>query len=210
MLNSVLILAPHTDDAELGCGGSIAKFVEEGKTVFVAVFSTAEDSLPVGMPSDTLKREFCNAMPILGVPPSNLIIYDFQVRRLSYHRQEVLDEMVALKSRLKPELVLLPSGNDLHQDHQVVYAEGLRAFKEISLMGYELPWNHINFSAQAFITLEKKHVNMKWEALQCYTSQLTLDRLYLKRDFIEGIAKVRGVQIKSEWAEAFEVFRFKF
>ena len=38
----ILILAPHTDDGELGCGGSISRFIEEGKNVFYAAFSTAE------------------------------------------------------------------------------------------------------------------------------------------------------------------------
>lgn len=45
MKKKVLVLAPHTDDAELGCGGSIAKFVEEGREVHVVSFSIAEDSL---------------------------------------------------------------------------------------------------------------------------------------------------------------------
>ena len=96
-VETILVLAPHTDDAELGCGATIARLVEEGKKVFVAAFSTAEESLPPGMPPDTLKREFCEAMPILGVPLSQLSIYDFTVRRLSYHRQEVLEEMVSLR-----------------------------------------------------------------------------------------------------------------
>jgi hypothetical protein len=76
-------------------------------------------------------------------------------------------------------------------------------------MGYELPWNHINFSAQAFFSLKHRHVERKWAALQCYHSQAVLERLYLTKAFIEGIARVRGVQIKTEWAEAFEVLRLK-
>ncbi|MEI6647015.1 MAG: PIG-L deacetylase family protein [bacterium] len=206
---TVLVLAPHTDDAELGCGGTIARFVEEGRKVFVAAFSTAEESLPKGMPPDTLKREFFEAMPMLGVPTEQLIVFDFPVRRLSYHRQEVLENIVMLRRTIKPELVLIPSGNDLHQDHQTVYNEGLRAFKDMSIMGYELPWNHIHFSAQVFFVLQLQHLERKWAALQCYHSQMVLDRLYLKREFIEGIARVRGVQVKAEWAEAFEVLRLK-
>ena len=45
-IQTVLILAPHTDDAELGCGGTIARFLEEGKKIYVAAFSTARASLP--------------------------------------------------------------------------------------------------------------------------------------------------------------------
>ena len=39
--NRVLVLAPHTDDGELGCGGTISRMVEEGREVYYAAFSTA-------------------------------------------------------------------------------------------------------------------------------------------------------------------------
>lgn len=51
----LLVLAPHTDDAELGCGATIARALEEGLTVHVAAFSIAEDSLPPDLPRDTLE-----------------------------------------------------------------------------------------------------------------------------------------------------------
>ncbi len=209
MTKRLLVLAPHTDDAELGCGGSIARFVEEGCQVHVAAFSTAEDSLPPGFPPETLKVEFMKAMPILGVQESNLSVYDFPVRKLSYHRQEVLEELVRLRKKLNPDLVLVPSGHDLHQDHQVVYAEGLRAFKDMSLFGYELPWNHITFSAQAFITLEERHLDKKWAALQCYKSQMDIERKYFSQEFLKGLARVRGTQVRALYAESFEVLRLR-
>jgi N-acetylglucosamine malate deacetylase 1 len=212
MMNSfrrVLVLAPHTDDAELGCGGTIAKMVEAGQDVFVAAFSTAEDSLPPGKPADTLKREFRAAMPVLGVNEDRQILFGYKVRHLSYSRQEVLEDIIRLREEVEPDLVLLPSGMDLHQDHQVVYMEGLRAFKHISVLGYELPWNHIRFDAQAFSILQRHHIDKKWQALQAYETQIELQRLYFTTEFIEGLARVRGTQVKESWAEAFEVLRLK-
>jgi LmbE family N-acetylglucosaminyl deacetylase len=206
---TVLVLAPHTDDAELGCGASIARFVEEGSDVFVAAFSSAEDSLPVGAPKDLLKQEFYKAIPLLGVQKENTAVYDYQVRRLSYFRQEVLEEMVKLKRQIQPDMVLLPSGQDVHQDHQVIHMEGLRAFKDNTILGYELPWNHVTFSTQAFIVVEEHHLDKKYLALNEYKSQMELERPYFTRDFLFGLAKVRGTQIKEKYAEAFEVIRIK-
>ena len=203
----ILVLSPHTDDAELGCGGSIAHWLEEGRELHVAAFSTAEESLPPGVPSDTLIVEFRNAMNELGILEEYRAVYRYPVRRLSYYRQEVLEEMVALRKRIQPELVIIPSMNDLHQDHQVVHMEGLRAFKDISIMAYELPWNHIHFSAQGFIILEKRHLDAKWHSLQSYKSQLSLQRTYFTYEFLEGLARLRGVQVKVAYAEAFEVMR---
>ena len=208
--NNILILAPHTDDAELGCGGSISRFIEEGRNVFVVAFSTAEESLPPDMPKDTLRTEFLSAMPELGVPHQNIMVYNYPVRKLSYHRQEVLEEIVRIRKNIKPDLVLLPSGNDLHQDHQVLHGEGLRAFKDISVIGYELPWNHIHFSAQAFVVLQERHLDAKWNSMQKYKSQIILKRPYFTREFIDSLARVRGTQVKTEWAEAFEVLRIKY
>ncbi len=208
-MNSALILAPHTDDAELGCGGTMARFLSEGIRLHVAVFSTAEDSLPEGKLPTMLRDEFVDAMGILGIRDNGFTVFDFPVRQLSYHRQRVLDELLKLRSAIRPDIVLVPSTSDLHQDHQVLCAEGLRAFKEISVWGYELPWNQVNFSANAFVTFGREHLESKWKALQAYKSQLELKRPYFTLSFIEGLARVRGVQVKSEFAEAFEVIRMR-
>ena len=205
----ILVLAPHTDDAELGCGATIARLLEEGVEVFVAVFSSADESLPPGTPAGTLKKEFLEAMSSIGVPQTNVFLYDYSVRRLSYHRQEVLESLVKLRRDLKPMAVLLPASSDLHQDHQVVHMEGLRAFKDITVWGYELPWNHVTFAANAFVALERRHLEKKWMALQAYKTQFVLGRPYFSWNFIEGLARVRGTQVKTEYAEAFEVIRIK-
>lgn len=208
-IQKVLVLAPHTDDAELGCGGSIARLLEEGLEVIVAAFSTARESLPPGSKPDALKVEFHEAMRVLGVPKDNQLVYDYTVRKLSDSRQEVLEELVRLRQRFLPELILLPSGSDLHQDHQVLHNEGLRAYKDLTVWGYELPWNHISFPAQAFVTLEARHLEAKWEALQAYESQIAKSLPYFTRDFIEGLARTRGVQVKTTYAEAYEVIRIR-
>lgn len=204
------MLAPHTDDVELGCGGTIARFLEEGEAeIFVSVFSTAGDSVPKGFPSTALRSEFYEAMRILGVKRANLTVDDYSVRKLSYSRQEILEQLVRLRKSVDPDVVFLPSGQDLHQDHQTVYNEGVRAFKEITMWGYELPWNTITFPTRGFVTLDERHIEKKWKALQAYKTQLALGRPYFSLDYIKGIATVRGLQVKSKYAEAFDVIREK-
>jgi N-acetylglucosamine malate deacetylase 1 len=208
-MNTVLVLAPHPDDAELGCGGTLARLLEEGATVYAAAFSTCQESLPPGAPPTTARDEFAEAMRRLGVPDANVLVYDYPVRRFSYQRQELLEDLVRLRRSLQPDTVFLPAASDLHQDHQVVATEGLRAFKEITVWGYELPWNHVAFSAQAFVTLAQHHLDAKWHALTAYRTQIGLGRPYFQREMVEGLARVRGVQVKAEFAEAFEVARFR-
>lgn len=203
---NILILAPHTDDGELGCGASISKYVEEGNNVYYAAFSTAKESLPEGTADNQLEKEVREATKRLEIPADNLIIYGFTVRKLNYSRQEVLEELVKLKREIAPDLVFMPSLNDLHQDHYTVAMEGLRAFKQTSILAYELPWNNISFNTQAFIRLDKHHVEKKVYALDAYNSQKK--RSYLNSEFIYSLAKTRGVQINADYAEAFEVIRW--
>lgn len=206
---NILILSPHTDDAELGCGGSIIKFLEMGHTINWVVFSTAEESLPKGMRKDTLKREYWNVVDKIGFPKNRCKIFDFRVRHLPEKRQEILDELIALRKDLTPDLVIGPSINDMHQDHQVVAHEMLRAFKISSgIACYELPWNHIKFDVQLFVKLEKSHIMKKSEMLQCYKSQMDIQRPYFSEEFIYGLAKTRGVQCSADYAESFEVLRW--
>lgn len=206
MYNKILILAPHTDDGEFGCGGSINRWAGEGKEVYYIAFSSAEKSVPAGMPKDILKKEVREATRVLGIPPDNLILFDYPVREFPSYRQQILEDMVRLGSELKPDLVLLPSTADTHQDHQTISQEGFRAFKRISMIGYEMPYNNLSFSTNLFVALEERHVNQKIEALKCYKSQV--DRIYAAEDFIKSLARVRGTQIGIEYAEVFEVIRW--
>jgi LmbE family N-acetylglucosaminyl deacetylase len=202
----ILVLAPHTDDGEFGCGGSIAKFIEEGAEVYYAAFSLAEESVPEGFPKNILHTEVTNATKILNIPPENLIIYHYPVRKLSYHRQEILEDLVKLNKRLKPDLVFTPSKHDIHQDHATVTNEALRAFKFTSILGYELPWNNYIFENTCFIHLEEKHVLKKLESLKCYRSQI--GRNYSSHEYIKGLALTRGIQVGGKYAETFNLIRW--
>ncbi|TFH41500.1 MAG: PIG-L family deacetylase [ANME-2 cluster archaeon] len=206
MFSKILVLAPHTDDGELGCGGAISKLLECGADVYYVAFSVAEESVPHGFPKNILETELRKAIDVLGIPKQNLIIYRYGVRTFSYHRQEILENMIHLRRELQPDLIFMPSLNDLHQDHKVVAEEGVRAFKKFTILGYEEPWNNIIFRTVSFITLEKRHIEKKINALNCYETQKY--RAYLDKEFIKSLAKTRGTQIEVEFAEAFEVVRW--
>lgn len=205
-LNNVLVLAPHTDDGELGAGGTISMLLDKKVNVYYVAFSTAQESVPAGMPKDILKTEVKNATRSLGIKEDNLIIFDYQVRKLNYSRQEILEDLIKLRSSISFDLILMPSLNDIHQDHLTVSQEGLRAFKNTSILGYELIWNNLTFNTTCFIRLGKSHLENKIRALTSYESQRKRD--YMSADFIRSLARTRGVQIGAEYAEAFEVIRW--
>jgi len=202
----VLVLAPHTDDGEFGCGATIAKLTAIGSEVYYVAFSSASKSVPKGLPPDILVTEVKQATKVLGIKPEHLIIYDFEVRDLPAHRQEVLDKMIQLKKEFMPNLVFMPLPHDLHQDHRTVALEGLRAFKMTSVLGYELPWNNMTFNTQCFSIVAEDHIKFKIQALKCYESQKS--RYYANPEFVRSLAITRGTQIEAQYAEAFEVLRW--
>jgi N-acetylglucosamine malate deacetylase 1 len=202
----ILILAPHTDDGEFGCGATIAKFIALGKDVYYAAFSLAEESVPDYLPRNILETEVKAATKELGLKRKNLIIYKYPVRNFAKYRQEILEDLVAVNIKIKPDLVFMPSLNDLHQDHATIAREGLRAFKKTSVLCYEVPWNNISFTTNCFIPFTDKELNLKLKALKCYKSQK--DRSYASEDFIRGLAITRGTQIGVQYAEVFETIRW--
>src|SRR3954451_24644267 len=166
-----LVLAPHTDDGEFGCGGSMARLVEGGCDVRDVAFSIATRSLPPGFPPDTLAREVAEATAELGIPPESLTVHDFDVRTFPERRQDILELLVGLWEDWKPDAVFQPSLHDIHQDHQVIAAESLRAFKRTTILGYEIPWNNLDFAYQAYVSLEKRHLERKAGALACFAPE---------------------------------------
>lgn len=202
----VLVLAPHTDDGEFGCGGTIAKFVEQGKEVYYAAFSACQQSVLKEFPSDILITEVKAATKVLGIKKENLILFDYEVRTFNYRRQEILDDILKMKASIKPDLVMMPSVNDIHQDHYTIATEGVRAFKFSSILCYEVPWNNFTFNTSAFVHLEERHIIKKSEAVSEYKSQA--HRSYANDEFIRSLARTRGVQIGTRYAETFDVVRW--
>ncbi len=201
----ILVLAPHTDDGELGCGATLAKYIRRGEDVYYAAFSSCEDSLPEGAPKDTLIKELQQAMACLQVPKDNIHIFHFPVRRFGEHRQDILDTMIRLNRDIRPDTVFMPSVHDIHQDHSTIAAEGLRAFKKTTIFAYEVPWNNFTFNNQAFSVVEEEDVQKKVEAIRCYRSQEGRD--YANEEFTRALLKTHGVQIGVPYAEVFEIPR---
>ena len=201
----VLVLAPHTDDGEFGCGGTMARLVDAGAEVRYVAFSIATRSLADGFAPDTLAREVREATAEIGIPDQNLTVHDFDVRTFPSHRQDILELLVQLWEDWQPDAVFQPSLHDVHQDHQVIAAEGLRAFKRTTILGYEIPWNNFDFAYQAYVSLERSHLERKVAALQRYASQQ--HRRYSDREYIWNVARTHGINVNREYAEVFEVYR---
>jgi N-acetylglucosamine malate deacetylase 1 len=205
-MKSILVLAPHTDDGEFGCGGTLARLREAGDNIFYVAFSTCEKSLPEDCQPDTLLKEMYMATNCLGIPNENVIVYDYPVRDFPRFRQDILENLITLSKEVRPDIVFMPSIQDIHQDHHTIASEAMRAFKKTSILGYELPWNNYSFRNQVFFPLNKNHVDLKISSTKCYRSQF--GKNYMDENYILGLIRAHGVQIGVEYAEVFETDRY--
>jgi LmbE family N-acetylglucosaminyl deacetylase len=206
----ILTVSAHADDAHVALGGTIQRFLDEGEyEIYYLGFSIAEESVPRGFPKNIVMKECQEGLAKLGVKKKNIKILGFPVRRMQEHRQDLLEELNQIKNELQPDIVFLPSTEDIHQDHIVVSQESIRAFRRTSsLYGYDFPWNvltsqKLNF----FIELKKEHLDAKINTLQCYKSQIAKQNNCLTREYITSLAIERGNRIGVKYAEAFELIR---
>tara|TARA_B100001093_G_C26815567_1_gene1009557 strand:- start:744 stop:1382 length:639 start_codon:yes stop_codon:yes gene_type:complete len=199
--SSTLILAPHTDDAELGCGGLISKLISRREVVNVATFS-CPPAPGADEQDNTMELEMRASLLSLGLSENNIILYRFKHRIFNEQRQAILDSMIELRETLKPDVVLCPATGDKHQDHQVISQEAIRAFKNSSILGYELPWNLKHFSCDIFHCLSEQNIRDKLISLSNYKSQK--NRPYFDQEFVKSLAIVRGTAIGSKYSECFE------
>ncbi len=206
-IDKILVLSPHADDGELGCGATVSKFIEKGVDVHFLVLSLRRKTVPVDFPEDKLIKECTDAMSALGLNKNNWHIRDYEHRIFPELRQELLDQLIKIRKDIEPDLVFAPSFDDMHQDHGIIANESFRAFKNNKILSYELPWNRIVTHTNFYTSVDKHHLEKKAKALSFYESQKP-GRPFFDKDYIFSLAKIRGAEIKKEYAESFEVMRW--
>lgn len=200
----ILILSPHTDDAEIGAGGAICQLAKDND-LYHAAFSFAKESLLPGFADDATEKEFFASAKYIGIPKDKCYTLDYKVRVFSENRQRILEDLVSLKRAIEPDVVITTSSFDTHQDHKVLYEESFRAFKDRTILGYEMPSNNRSFAPNLFVPLSDQALKKKIELVNIYQSQVV--KFPGLENLIRSLAVCRGYQIKKEYAEAFEVIR---
>lgn len=221
---NVLVVAPHADDETLGAGGTIARFIQEGRSVSVAVMTGRGKSPHPLFADDVFARiqgEFRKAMSVLGVEKFRFV--DLPTTLLSETPQHEVNRVAAdVVESYKPDIVLLPFEHDLHRDHGILnyaFRVALRPHLERNrrphaLLSYEVPTEthlqspHLRPSFEPNLWIDvSDHLTRKRDALACFASQITPAPGLRSLEAIEALAKWRGSQIGVRAAEAFMTLR---
>jgi LmbE family N-acetylglucosaminyl deacetylase len=186
---------------ELGCGGTLAQHVSDLEDVNYLVVSPAMEDIRNRNILGEL-GESCRYLK-LGRDP---IVWKYPRRRLHEYRNEIRQKLWRLvEERLKPDLIFVPSLTDLHQDHHLVAEEAIRLFRNRSVLGYEIFNSSNGFKPALYVQLSPQSLQVKVNAVMSYTSQH--HREYFNEEAVRAHARVRGVQVHTRYAEAFEIHR---
>jgi LmbE family N-acetylglucosaminyl deacetylase len=196
----ILAIAPHIDDVETGAGGALHAWSADNEVHYLGL------SIPPNVDKASFLEEFRNSLEALDISSDRVMRKEYNPRDLASVRVQILDEFYHLKQDLKPDVVLVPNGDDVHQAHQVVFEEARRAFKQATILGYELPWNNFVFNGSVFVRLAAENLEAKKKAVNAFTSQKS--RPFLKDGSVyEDLARVRGLQAGCQFAECFQGIR---
>ncbi len=214
----ILVVAPHPDDEILGCGGIIAKHVNENDDVYICIVTKGISELYDENSIQALRKEAKNAHEYLKIKET--IYLDFPAPKLdNYDSYKIANAIKEILNEKRIDILYLPHRGDIHKDHRIVYEAGIVAARPINstvktIMAYETlsetewapPFGDDAFIPTVFIDIEK-YLEDKIRAFKYYKSQL---RNFPNPRSIEGIAtlaKFRGATIGLKAAEAFMVVR---
>jgi LmbE family N-acetylglucosaminyl deacetylase len=196
----VLLLGAHPDDIEIGCGALLHHIVKETEVLCVTLSDNQKNP-----DLKNVKDEHLCAMKTLGVPDDRVILGPFTTRIFPDARQDILEYFLKLRQDFQPDLILTHSGHDVHQDHLTMTEEALRAFRGITVLGFDVVRSSYGFFPHFLAEVSEEDVNKKIEALSQYETYR--DKYYFNSELTRSIMVRHGALAELPFAEGFDILR---
>jgi LmbE family N-acetylglucosaminyl deacetylase len=193
---SVLALGAHPDDIEIGAGGMLLSLAESRvglKARYVVLTGTADRHLEA--------RNAANSF----LPGADLTVElsDLPEGRLPAAWDRVKETLERVARSCSPDVIVAPSRDDAHQDHRIIAEIVPTVFRDQLYLSYEIPkWDGDLSRPAMYFPLSADMVRRKVELLnKCFPSQR--DRDWWDDEVFLGMARLRGMECRSPYAEAF-------
>jgi LmbE family N-acetylglucosaminyl deacetylase len=196
----VLFLGAHPDDIELGCGALIHHIVKQTEVLCVTLSDNQKNP-----DLKDVKDEHYRAMSVLGIPKEKVLFGQFTTRIFPNERQEILEYFLKLRKSFQPDIIFVHSGQDIHQDHNTVTDEALRAYRGITVLGFDVVRSSYDFFPHFLVEVTEEDVNKKVEALAQYETYR--DRYYFNAELTRSIMVRHGALAECPFAEGFDILR---
>ncbi len=196
----VLFLGAHPDDIEIGCGALLHHIVKQTEILCVTLSDNQKNP-----DLKNVKREHYEALAVLGVPEEKIVFGPFTTRVFPDARQEILEYFLQLRRDFDPDLIFVHSKQDIHQDHLTMTEEALRAYRGITVLGFDVVRSSYGFFPHFLVEVTEEDVNKKVEALSRYETYR--DRYYFNREVTRSIMVRHGALAECPFAEGFDILR---
>lgn len=196
----VLFLGAHPDDIELGCGALLHHIVKHTDVLCVTLSNNQSNPDLINV-----KDEHYISMEVLGVTEDKIIFGPFTTRVFPNARQEILEYFLKLRKDFSPDLIFVHSKQDVHQDHNTMTDEALRAFRGITVLGFDVVRSSYGFFPHFLVEVTEEDVNKKIEALSQYETYR--DRYYFNSELTRAIMVRHGALAELPFAEGFDILR---
>ena len=197
---NVLFLGAHPDDIELGCGALLHHIAKQTDMLCVTLSDNQKNP-----DLQNVKNEHFESMAVLGIPKEKIILGPFTTRVFPVSRQEILEYFLKLRKDFNPDLIFVHSKQDVHQDHLTMTDEALRAFRGITVLGFDVVRSSYGFFPHFLVEVTEEDVNKKIEALSCYETYR--DRYYFNSELTRSIMVRHGALAERPFAEGFDILR---
>lgn len=195
----LLVIGAHSDDIEIGCGGTILKLVEQGaiSAIWWVVLSGNGER---GAEAEASANALLN-----GAVEKRVIVRDFKDGFFPYDGGEIKAFFETLKHEFSPDIIFTHQRQDLHQDHRLSCELTWNTFRDHLILEYEVPkYDGDMGSPNVFVPLEADVCRQKVDhLLEHFASQR--DRRWFREDLFSGLLRLRGMECQSptSYAEAF-------
>ncbi len=193
----VLCLGAHSDDIEIGCGGTVLQLVAGGAQVHWVVFS--------GTPprAEEARR---SARGFLGRGSDRaLTLHTFRDGFFPVQLGEVKEACEEVARRFVPDVVFTQFREDRHQDHRVLSDLAWNTFRRHLILEYEIPkWDGDLGRPNSYVPLSARVARKKVQLLmKMFATQRAKD--WFSEDTFWGLLRLRGIECRAQsgWAEAF-------
>ncbi len=196
----LLCLGAHSDDIEIGCGGTVLRLLEEyPKTQVTWVVFGAGNPLRAAEATTSARIFLRNA------GGRDIIVKGFRDGYLPYTGVEVKDFFEVLKGKASPDLILTHYRSDLHQDHRLVCDLTWNTWRDHLIWEYEVPkYDGDLGTPNLYVNLSRQICRRKvGNIMRCFATQRS--KRWFSRDLFEGLLRLRGIEAAGPlpFAEAF-------
>jgi LmbE family N-acetylglucosaminyl deacetylase len=195
----VLCLGAHSDDIEIGCGGTILSLLQASPSLTVTwvVF---------GAQATRVEEARHSAKSFLAAAAKReIVIHGFRDGFFPYTGAQIKETFEALKARMSPDLIFTHYRHDLHQDHRLIAELTWNTFRDHLVLEYEIPKYDGDLGVpNLFVPLDEALCRRKIDTLMTsFASQR--DKRWFSEDLFRSLLRLRGMECNSPstYAEAF-------